>query len=318
MRRILSVVFLFMLLMVCCFCVSCDSLNADDMHYYTINYLDSGMNGLVEREFESKYSGEQTAPLVSELLKQLRSSGDDANVKSPISENVDILDYQIKNAQLSIFFSAAYYERSGLEEILSRAAIVETLCQLDGIEYVEFYVEDQPLMIAGNAVGLMNKDYFVLNLDGEGKEQRRQITLYFANRKGDRLRAVSASVTYNAVTPLAEMLVEKLIVGEETIRGMKGEYSGIQPSIPEDTVLNSLTIRDQVCYVDLGSSFNNLLSGISSEVSVYSIVNTLCELPNVNRVQFTIDGEPQEKYGEMEAFNLVLERKLDLVEKPEE
>ena len=73
-----------------------------------------------------------------------------------------------------------------------------------------------------------------------------------------------------------------------------------------------------MCYVDLGNGFNELLSGISSEVTVYSIVNTLCELANVNRVQFTVDGEPQDKYGEMDSFSSVLERKLDLVEQTEQ
>ena len=72
---------------------------------------------------------------------------------------------------MSISFSAAYYERSGVEETLSRAAIVETLCQLDEIHYVEFYVEDQPLMLSGNAVGPMSADDFVQNLDALGKEQ---------------------------------------------------------------------------------------------------------------------------------------------------
>ena len=55
------------------------------------------------------------------------------------------------------------------------------------------------------------------------------------------------------------------------------------------------------------------MKGIQSEVVVYSIVNTLCELPNVNRVQITVEGESQEKYGEMDGFHLVLERKLDFV-----
>jgi germination protein M len=49
-------------------------------------------------------------------------------------------------------------------------------------------------------------------------------------------------------------------------------------------------------------------------VTVYALVNTLCELSNINRVQITVDGEAQEKYGEMEHFDTVLERNLDLVE----
>lgn len=313
MRCVRIYVQLCMIVIAGCLCSSCDSMN-QEKYQYTVMYLNSEMTGLVEDEYETVRAGDQTELLVEELLKKLQTGSDDANEKSPISENVRVLDYQIRNAQLSIFFSAAYYERSGLEEILSRAAIVETLCQLDGIEYVEFYIEDQPFMIDGNAVGLMNRDRFVLNLNNQGKEQSRQVTLYFANKKGDRLRAVNTSVTYNSITPLAEMLIGRLIEGDETIRGMKGNQSEVQPSIPEETVLNNLTIRGQVCYVDLGSGFNHLLSGISSEVTVYSIVNTLCELANVNRVQFTIDGEPQDKYGEMESFSSVLERKLDLVE----
>lgn len=306
---------LYMLLLTGCllFCVSCESLGGDDTDRYTLTYLDSDVTGLVEKDYETTLSRNATVALVEEFLKQLQSGGEDANAKSPISENVEILDYQIKNTQLSLFFSAAYNEKSGIEEILSRAAIVESLCQIDGISYVEFYVEDQPLMLAGNAVGLMNPDSFVLNLEDQGQEKSKQVTLYFANVKGTALRAVSTSVTYNSATPLAKMLVERLILGEETIMRLEEQENVISP-IPEETVLNSLTIRDQVCYVDLGSGFNNLLEGISSEVSVYALVNTLCELPNVTHVQFTIDGEPQDKYGEMEHFSSLLERKLDLVE----
>lgn len=311
MRHIL---YMFLLTGCLLFCVSCESLGGDDTDRYTLTYLDSDVTGLVEKDYETTLSRDATDALVKEFLKQLQSGGEDVNAKSPISENVEILDYQIKNSQLSLFFSAAYNEKSGIEEILSRAAIVESLCQIDGISYVEFYVEDQPLMLAGNAVGLMNDDSFVLNLEDQGQEKSKQVTLYFANAKGTALRGVSTSVTYNSATPLAEMLVERLILGEETIMGLEEQKDEILPAIPEETVLNSLTIRDQVCYVDLGSGFNNLLEGISSEVSVYALVNTLCELSNVSHVQFTIDGEPQDKYGEMEHFSSLLERKLDLVE----
>ena len=133
---------------------------------------------------------------------------------------------------MSISFSAAYYERSGVEETLSRAAIVETLCQLDEIHYVEFYVEDQPLMLSGNAVGPMSADDFVQNLDALGKEQSRQVTLYLSNRTGDKLRAVTTSVTYNAATPLAELLINQLIQADEVIAGQKGKsHNNTRPDL---------------------------------------------------------------------------------------
>ena len=287
--------------------ISCGK-SKEEMDSYLVYYLNQDMTGLVEGTMESPHKKKDTNAVVADLLKQLQTTGEDANLKSPISENVDVLDFELKNHQMSISFSAAYYERSGVEETLSRAAIVETLCQLDEIHYVEFYVEDQPLMLSGSA------EDFVQNLDALGKEQSRQVTLYLSNRTGDKLRAVTTSVTYNAATPLAELLINQLIQADEVIAGQKGKLKDVKPAIPKETVVNHITIRDQICYVDLGSGFNDLLAGISSEVTVYSIVNTLCELSNVNRVQFTIDGEAQEQYGEMDSFHSVLERNLNLVE----
>lgn len=293
--------------------VSCNT-NKEEMDSYSVYYLNQDMTGLEEGTMELPHKEKDSTSVVADLLKQLQTAGGDANLKSPISENVDILDYEIKNHQIAISFSAAYYERSGVEETLSRAAVVETLCQLSEINYVEFYVEDQPLMLSGNAVGPMNSDDFVQNLDALGKERSRQVTLYLSNQTGDKLRAVTASVTYNAATPLAELLINELIQVDDVLARQKGKLKGVKSAIPKETVVNHLTIRDQICYVDLGSGFNDLLAGISSEVTVYSIVNTLCELSNVNRVQFTIDGEPQEQYGEMDSFHSVLERNLDIVE----
>ena len=123
--------------------------------------------------------------------------------------------------------------------------------------------------------------------------------------------AVSADVTYNAAEPLAQLLLEKLIGGPEEL--VNAEEYNLIPTVPPGTVVNSVTIRDNICYVDLSKDFMGMLSGVKSDVTVYAIVNTLCELPNVSQVQFTINGEQWEKYGETENFNTPYERNLNLV-----
>ena len=65
--------------------------------------------------------------------------------------------------------------------------------------------------------------------------------------------------------------------------------------------------------MDLSREFNELLKNVKSDVVVYSIVNTLCELSDVNKVQFTIDGEQKNTYGDTKKFNIPFERNLDLV-----
>ena len=87
-------------------------------------------------------------------------------------------------------------------------------------------------------------------------------------------------------------------------------------TIPKGTVLNSVTIRDEICYIDLSREFAELLPDVTSDATVYSIVNTLCELPSINRVQFTIDSGVRERYGDTGGFNTAMERKLDIVNEP--
>lgn len=308
MRQFMVIAFVFI---VGTILVSCGSATDDDsMHTYSIYYLDSDMTELVKEEFQMAKE-EDTIALVRQLLKEMRTS-ENANYKSALREELDIIDIQYKESQLSLYFSAAYNSKSGTEEILSRAAIVKTLCGIDGIDFVEFFVEDHPFMVSGNVVGMMNAESFLTGLDERGTEQTKVVTLYFADKQGTSLIAAQTMVDYDTAAPLAKLLVEYLIQGEETIP-YTNKKDEVIPTVPSSTVLRNLTIRDNICYLDFSRDINHMMQGIESEVVVYSIVNTLCELPNVNRVQITVEGESQEKYGEMEGFHLVLERKLDIL-----
>ena len=99
--------------------ISCGK-SKEEMDSYLVYYLNQDMTGLVEGTMESPHKKKDTNAVVTDLLKQLQTTGEDANLKSPISENVDVLDFELKNHQMSISFSAAYYERSGVEDVYKR------------------------------------------------------------------------------------------------------------------------------------------------------------------------------------------------------
>ena len=278
---------------------------------YSIYYLEPDGTGFIKEEYEIKSQPRDTVGILTELLEQLHAGVREGAGIPPIESAIEVTDFQIQETQLSVYFSAAYQNINGLDEILSRAAIVKTLCQVSGIDYVEFYVEDQPLMLSGKAVGLMNSDSFIDNLNEREREQSKQVTLYFSDESGQQLVEVYTELTYDAAQPLARLLVEKLIAGPERIENLN--VSALLPTVPPNTVVNSITIRDNICYVDVSREFMELLTNVKSDIVVYSIVNTLCELSNVNRVQFSIEGEQQEKYGETTGFNAPFERNLDLV-----
>lgn len=278
---------------------------------YQLYLLDEDGTGLVTRDYEQVTPKGDLLDVIQDLLAQLKEP-DSGKTLSPIDANNEITDFQVKENQLAIYFSAGYNNKTGLDEILSRAAIVKTLCQIDGIDYVEFYVEDQPLMLSGNAVGLMGSDTFIDELNPANAEQSKQVTLYFATSNGDKLQEISTEVTYSAAEPLAKLLVEKLIEGPEAVENLN--VSDVLATVSPDTTVNSVTIRDNICYVDFSREFTGRVPNVKSDVAVYSIVNTLCELPNVSKVQFAIEGEQQEKYGETKNFNTPFERNLNLIE----
>ena len=278
---------------------------------YQVFYINSDGSGLTGKTYQLKDAKQDLVSVIKELINRLQTPQEES-LKSPIDEGIQVVDYQIKENQLSVYFSAGYNNKSGLDEILSRAAIVKTLCQIQEIEYVEFYVEDQPLMLSGNAVGLMSQESFVDELNPQDQKQSKENVLYFANKQGNRLKKITTDITYNAAEPIARLLVEQLITGVSSIQNI--DETKLQSAVPSKTTLNNLTIRDNICYLDLSRDFEQQDPNVSSEVIVYSIVDTLCELPEVTKVQFSVDGEQKEKYGDLEGFNKPLERNLDLLE----
>ena len=254
---------------------------------------------LESAEYEMQGENKDNVVLIQELLDCFK-------------KRADIRDFQLKEKQLTIYFLSSYYNLDKIDEVLLRASIVKTLCQLDGVEYVEFYVEEEPLTIDGENVGIMSKLSFLDSVGGEGYTQEKYVTLYFSSNDGTEMREISTKLTHDMTVPLARLLVEQLLKGPDEISD--ANTSEVRDTIPSGTKLNSLTIRDHVCYVDFSREFMNVQADVKGAVVVYSIVNTLCELSDVSKVQFTIDGEQQETYGDVKDFAGSFERNLDMVQ----
>lgn len=257
---------------------------------------DDGM-GLKQSKYNTVVDGDDTVEVVTELLDNYKL--------------VDVKEFEIKEKQLSIFFSSAYHNLDSIDEVLLRAAIVKTLCQVNGVEYVEFFVEDASLVIDGTPVGVMSELSFLDSVGGNGYTRNKYATLFFSDLSGTGMKEVTVPLTYDMTVPFARLLVEQLLSGPEEIEGVN--TSDVRQTIPEGTSVNSLTLRDNVCYIDFSKQFLDVQAEVKSEIVIYSIVNTICELSEVNRVQFTVDGEQRARYGDLEGFDVPFERNLDLV-----
>ena len=208
---------------------------------------------------------------------------------------------------VTLRFASDYSFSNSITEVLRRASIVKTLCQLNKVSAVEIYIGSQPWILSnGKPLGLMKVEDFVEST-GANEEfyQETVVTVYFANKTGDFLVESDLKVTYNGMISTERLILNQLM--------QEPHSSSMQSVIPKGTVLNKVSIQDGICYVDFSEEFMKISEGISPEVTIYSVVNSLTELSNVHKVQFLIDGTIQKTYGNLE-FASYFERNLDIIE----
>lgn len=246
--------------------------------------------------------------MVSEMLTALEETLWSEEEKDLITDRNPIVEYKIDGTGLlSLRFSSAYPFTNSITEVLRRGALVKTFCQLDGISAVEFYVGTQPMLTsAGKPVGMLTAEDFI-DSTGENTEyyQETKLAVYFANEAGDALVEANLKITYDGTMSTERLILTQLMGGPV--------LGDMQPVIPKGTVLNKVITRDGVCFVDFNENFMEKQTGITAEVAIYSVVNSLTELSNVYKVQFLINGETRKTYQNLD-FSQPFERNLEIVE----
>ena len=76
------------------------------------------------------------------------------------------------------------------------------------------------------------------------------------------------------------------------------ESEKLERSIPEDTILLGSTKEDDCITLNLSSAIQNLEKDEQKQNLIQTIVNTLTELNEVNKVKILVEGQPSEQYNE--------------------
>lgn len=277
---------------------------------YFVYYLNADVTKLVPEKVELTQKEEKSR--IEELLEALQTQPEDASLRRTIPSNVKVLGFSVMSYQITVDFSREYYEMEATEEILTRAAIAKTLLQVTDYPYVMFTVESEPLVNSnGTNVGAMSLDSFVEN-PGEqiNSSQKTTLTLYFSNKEGNRLIPETREVHYSSNISLEKLVMEQLMEGPKK--------SGLQATIPTGTKLITITVVDSVGYVNLDEMFLNQNKEINEQVVLFSIVDSLTELPSIEKVQISINGDTSGKCRYTYDFATMYQADLSIVENGEE
>lgn len=281
---------------------SCRQETDENQNVYQVYYISNSETKVEIHEHEMVADSRREQ--LDELIECLSAMPEKLEYKAPLAMGFQVLSVELKEGRVLLDVDAAYKNMPATTEVLVRAALVNTLTQIPEVNYVGITVEGNQLFdSAGELVGLMNADQFIHNDGNEiNTYELTRVKLYFANEDGDKLIAAYREKHYSTNTPLERFVVEELIAGPS------GQVAGIYPSVNPDTKILSVMTKDGICYVNLDASFLTVVNNVSTEVAIYSIVNSLVELNNINKVQILINGEVPASFSAA-----TYERNLDCV-----
>ena len=234
--------------------------------------------------------------IIEELIAKLCVQPKEMTLRAPIS-GFRLLSSETKGRIVTLNFSGEYYDLSAVEEVLTRTAVVNTMCSFAEVDGVYFLVEGEAFHDAdGEEPGVMEPSQFIYNSYTEMRNYERvRLHLYFAGETGDRLVDAFRTVVYNSNMPLERIVLEQVILGPN------GSFA--YPTVNSETRVINVTTRDRCCYINLSSDFLYGQPGVTAQTAIYSIVNSLCELPSVESVQISVEGNADVTF--MESISLM-------------
>lgn len=305
-QRFLNIILL--IFCICCLtgCGKKQSVSDDGFKLY---YLNKDENKLVTQDYDVK--SDDVMEQIAEVLDAINQVSDKINCVNAIPESVAIQGWELKEQNITINFSLEYLNMKRTREIMCRAAVVLTLSQIQGVDYVTFNIGQDSLKDStGEPVGVMEASDFV---DSSGSSintyENVDAILYFGSESGDKLVEKNDNGIYSENISMERYVLDKLIKGPDE--------QGLVRTIPANTKIISVSTKDGICYVNLDSPFLTDVVDVTDEVEIYSIVNSLCELNTVNKVQFSINGETNKKLHNTFDLSGTFSRNLDLLESNE-
>lgn len=228
-----------------------------------------------QKLFELYFGG----PLSSELV-------------SPFSQDTVLSVVLRRGSTLEIMLTQNAHSPSEFDHNLAYACLAKTGLALDGIHKVRIKVRSR-----GGAVGddvMLTADDMLLYDNGEDPEQNQEVTLYYADESGRFLLTEKRTVPMMKPEELqqnAKYVLELLLSAPQS--------GGMRMALPTGTaILDDVSVENGICSVDFNEDFfTNRPEGEQTEqLTILSVVNTLCELNGINQVQIYSQGRKLTPY----------------------
>lgn len=236
-------------------------------------------------------------PDANSLARSLLDGPSDIRLSSPFPAQVTLLDCVLEDGVLSLNLSQEYGALTAAALTAADACLTLTLCQLEEVEAVCTTVDGT--YPAGRARHTLSPSDFIL-LGGGQEPTYVTAVLYFPRLEGRGLGVEHRAVLVPEDSTVSSAIASALLSGPE------GDALGA--AVPAGTRLLDVSISDRICFVNLSSEFQSDLPERQEDahLMIYSLVDTLGNLENVDAVQLLINGQALEDY-----YDIPLSRPLE-------
>lgn len=283
-----------------------ESIISDQLNIYLVN---STSDQLVEVAVEVDTSSLETQ--VAEIIEKLTFGDAEEGLLPTIPESTMIEAIDLSGARVVIHVTEDFLAMHEVDLLICRSSLIKSLTAIEGVDAIEFYSDGLPLKDEKGKVygAFYQEDVVTYSNTANSMSKEYPVTLYYPDERGDYLVKTTTTMILAASESIEASLIETLMTVPP--------ISDVVSPIPEGTVLKNIKVIDGICYVDFNENFrSNHYGGSTGErMTVYSIVNTLTELPNVSRVQFLIEGEKTSFYKGHLDFSQLFEYNIELIGK---
>ena len=287
-------------------CGRSSGTKAPEEGLFQIYYLDKTGTELYPVAHRAEKQESSREELIAELLDCFLHVPNEADAISAPGEQSEYLGFRLDGTLLYVYFDAQYGELKKERLMLCSAALTRTLCQIPGVDHVGIYSGDQMLRSReGTPLGPFAANDFIDSVSNVNNYETVELTLYFSDASGKMLTGETRTVTYRVDTPLEELVVEQLLAGP----GREGS----RPVFADGTRLLSLSVNDNICYLNFNREFLTAIPDEDPGVTIYALVNSLAELDSVQRVQIAVEGSQDVMLRDAVSLNTLFEEDPDLI-----
>ena len=219
-----------------------------------------GAMGSEAAEFE-----EDVAAYIQDYLEGPQSP----ELRTPFPAGTSLEKCTLEDGTLTLELSDAFFTLSGIDRTLATACIVYSMVELPQVEEVVLAAPEGAGSDSLLSVPLTPKSFLLF--DDSATSDEMTLKLYFSDAG-------------------ARFLVEELLGEPEKETSLR--------VLPEGTALREITLDDGLVTVDFSQAFleNAPKTHVQARMAVFSLVNTLTELDQVERVQILCQGKKIDDY----------------------